>query len=204
MERILPVNPGKTTGDKNETRKEIWLAGGCFWGVEAYFSRVRGVVATTAGYANGETENPTYEEVCSGTTGHAETVHVVYDPEVISLAQLLQYFFQIIDPTARNRQGNDVGSQYRSGVYYRDPEDLPVIRSVFAEVQKGYQKPVVTEVLPLANSTRPRSTTRNTWRKTRAPIATWTSAWPPVTSPLLPVTGSLRRRRLGKAHRPAV
>ena len=151
MERILPVNPGKTTGDKNETRKEIWLAGGCFWGVEAYFSRVRGVVATTAGYANGETENPTYEEVCSGTTGHAETVHVVYDPEVISLAQLLQYFFQIIDPTARNRQGNDVGSQYRSGVYYRDPEDLPVIRSVLAEVQKGYQKPVVTEVLPLAN-----------------------------------------------------
>src|SRR5690554_973567 len=133
LERILPVNPGKTTGDKNETRKEIWLAGGCFWGVEAYFSRVRGVVATTAGYANGEKENPTYEEVCSGTTGHAETVHVVYDPEVISLAQLLQYFFQIIDPTARNRQGNDVGSQYRSGVYYRDPEDLPVIRSVLAD-----------------------------------------------------------------------
>jgi peptide methionine sulfoxide reductase msrA/msrB len=119
--------------------------------VEAYFSRIRGVVATTAGYANGKTENPTYEEVCSGKTGHAETVHVVYNPEVVSLDQLLRHFFRIIDPTARNRQGNDIGLQYRSGIYYRDPEELPVIGAVLAEVQKEYQKPVVTEVLPLAN-----------------------------------------------------
>jgi peptide methionine sulfoxide reductase msrA/msrB len=151
LAHTLPVNPDKTTGGQSDARKEIWLAGGCFWGVEAYFSRIRGVVATTAGYANGKTENPTYEEVCSGKTGHAETVHVVYNPEVVSLDQLLRHFFRIIDPTARNRQGNDIGLQYRSGIYYRDPEELPVIGAVLAEVQKEYQKPVVTEVLPLAN-----------------------------------------------------
>ena len=139
----------KTTGAKR-CRKE--MAGRrVFLGVEAYFSRIRGVVATTAGYANGKTENPTYEEVCSGKTGHAETVHVVYNPEVVSLDQLLRHFFRIIDPTARNRQGNDIGLQYRSGIYYRDPEELPVIGAVLAEVQKEYQKLVVTEVLPLAN-----------------------------------------------------
>lgn len=151
MARTLPVNPGQASGEKSEARKEIWLAGGCFWGVEAYFSRVPGVVTTTVGYANGKMENPSYEEVCSGKTGHAEAVHVVYNPEVISLTQLLYHFFQIIDPTTRNRQGNDIGTQYRSGIYYRDPEDLPVIRSVLAEVEEGYEKPVVTEVLPLAN-----------------------------------------------------
>ncbi len=151
LAQTLPVNPGKTTGEQSGARKEIWLAGGCFWGVEAYFSRVRGVLATTVGYANGKTENPTYEEVCSGKTGHAETVHVVYNPQVVSLDQLLRHFFRIIDPTARNRQGNDVGPQYRSGIYYRDPEDLPAIRSVVAEVQKEYHKLVVTEVLPLTN-----------------------------------------------------
>lgn len=151
LAQTSPANPNKTTGDKGEARKEIWLAGGCFWGVEAYFSRIRGVVATTAGYANGKTENPTYEQVCSGRTGHAETVHVEYNPQVVSLTQLLHHFFRIIDPTTRNRQGNDVGPQYRSGIYYRDPEDLPVIRSVLARVQKQYQKPVATEVLPLTN-----------------------------------------------------
>lgn len=146
MSRTLSVNPKKEIDNK-----EIWLAGGCFWGVEAYFARVHGVAATTVGYANGQTKNPTYEQVCSGITGHAETVHVEYHPQLVSLSQLLHHFFQIIDPTALNRRGNDRGTQYRSGIYYRDPEDLPVIRSVLAEVQQEYQNPVVTEVLPLAN-----------------------------------------------------
>ena len=92
-------------------KKTIYLAGGCFWGVEQYFSCVNGVVETEVGYANGDTENPTYEEVCGRRTGHAETVKVVYEPDKIRLEQLLELFYQIIDPTAVNRQGNDRGPQ---------------------------------------------------------------------------------------------
>lgn len=105
----------------------------------------------TVGYANGKTENPTYTEVCSGRTGHTEAVHVRYDPARVTLASLVRHFFRVIDPTALNRQGNDQGVQYRSGIYYRDREDLPVIQSVIAEVRQKNRKPVVTEVLPLAN-----------------------------------------------------
>ena len=105
----------------------------------------------TTGYANGQTENPTYEEVCSGRTGHAEAVHLRYDPDLVTLTSLLHHFFRIIDPTTLNRQGNDRGVQYRSGIYYRDAEDLPVIQAVIAAVQPEYRQPIVTEVLPLAN-----------------------------------------------------
>ena len=104
---------------KNKTGKKprrVWLAGGCFWGVEEYFFRLYGVLTTTVGYANGKTENPTYHDI--GRTGHAETVEVTYDPEKISLKTILEYFFKIIDPTAKNKQGNDAGTQYRSGIYY--------------------------------------------------------------------------------------
>ena len=151
MRGTLPPNPNQGVNYEGKKLKEIWLAGGCFWGVQAYFARVYGVAETTAGYANGRTETPTYEEVCSGRTGHAEAVHLRYDPERVTLASLLRHFFRIIDPTTRNRQGNDRGSQYRSGIYYRDEEDLPVIRAVMAEVQAQCKDPIVTEVQPLAN-----------------------------------------------------
>jgi methionine-S-sulfoxide reductase len=99
-------------------KRVIYLAGGCFWGVERYFQILgEGVLATETGYANGNTPHPTYEEVCSGTTGHAETVKLTYDADVLTLREIMAHFFRMIDPTTKNRQGNDIGTQYRSGVY---------------------------------------------------------------------------------------
>lgn len=129
--------------------KEIYLAGGCFWGVEEYFSLVPGVIDAVNGYANGSVANPTYEQVCSGTTGHAETVCVTYDPTIVSLKTLVEQLFAIIDPLSVNRQGNDVGSQYRTGVYFIDPADEPVIRAVFDAEQAKYDQPIATELMPL-------------------------------------------------------
>ena len=131
--------------------KDIYYAGGCFWGVEKYFSLIPGVRDTTVGYANGKTENPTYEDVCKKDTGHAETVHVRYDPGVISLKSLTEHFFRIIDPTSLNKQGGDTGTQYRTGVYCVDEGDFGVIKEVVAEVQKKYEAPIVTELEPLLN-----------------------------------------------------
>ena len=128
---------------------DIHFAGGCFWGVEAYFALIPGVYDVTVGYANGTTENPTYQEVCSGVTGHAETVHVRYDPDAVSLKTLTEHFFKIIDPLSVNRQGNDVGSQYRTGIYYSDEADLPVLKTVLSKVQEGYDKTLAVELLPL-------------------------------------------------------
>ncbi len=130
---------------------EIYLAGGCFWGMEKYLSSIRGVLSTEVGYANGRTLHPTYEDVCHKNTGHAETVRVEYDPEVISLRFLLQLYFEAIDPTAVNRQGADVGVQYRTGIYYTDPADLPVIQEAIGELQKTLDRPVAVEVKPLEN-----------------------------------------------------
>jgi peptide methionine sulfoxide reductase msrA/msrB len=129
--------------------REIYLAGGCFWGVEAFMSRIDGIVDTAAGYANGRTENPKYEDLLYRNSGHAETVRVHYDSGRISLDEVLIYFFRIIDPTSINKQGNDRGTQYRTGVYYQDPRDLPVIQKRFMEVQKAYKKPLAVEVEPL-------------------------------------------------------
>lgn len=129
--------------------KEIYFAGGCFWGVEEYFSRVNGVIETKVGYANGTKENPTYEEVCTGTTKHAETVYIRYDDSIVTLEELLQKFFNIIDPTLLNRQGGDIGNQYRTGVYYVDEEDRNKIAKFMEEVQKDYRQKIVTELLPL-------------------------------------------------------
>lgn len=131
--------------------KQIYFAGGCFWGVEEFFSRIPGVVDVTSGYANGETENPTYREVCLHKTGHAETVRVEYDPEVIGLSKLTELFFSIIDPTSVDRQGNDCGPQYRSGVYYADEEDKSVLQEVFRKVKQTVGAPLATELLPLRN-----------------------------------------------------
>jgi len=131
--------------------KTIYLAGGCFWGVEKYFSLIQGVVSTSVGYANGRTENPSYEEVCKKGTGHAETVKCEYDPSKISLDFLLEQYYEVIDPTSLNRQGEDTGTQYRTGVYYTEEEDKKVILDSIALLQKKFDKPVVIEVKPLEN-----------------------------------------------------
>lgn len=130
--------------------REIYYAGGCFWGVESYFSRVPGVESVTVGYANGSTDRPSYEQVCTGTTGHAETVHLVYRPDQVSLQTLTEHFFKIIDPLAENRQGNDVGSQYRSGIYYAEEADLETLQAVLDTEQSKYDRPIRTELLPLS------------------------------------------------------
>lgn len=127
----------------------IYLAGGCFWGLEAFLKQLPGVRATEVGYANGTTSHPSYAEVCGGTTGHAEVVRVTYDPRVIPTEVLLVGFFSVIDPTAVNRQGNDVGAQYRSGIYWEDPADERTVRAVRARVQSAYDVPVVTEIGPI-------------------------------------------------------
>ncbi|NLL81871.1 MAG: peptide-methionine (S)-S-oxide reductase MsrA [Tissierellia bacterium] len=126
--------------------KEIYLAGGCFWGVEEYFSRIKGVEDTQVGYANGSAKTPSYEQVCTGTTGHVETTYLKYDESQVSLETLLKKFYGIIDPTLLNRQGGDIGSQYRTGIYYLDIEDLDTINKVTAEEQAKYNKPIVTEI----------------------------------------------------------
>lgn len=137
--------------DKNSINElcEIWFAGGCFWGVEAYFARIPGVAGTNVGYANGKTANPSYYDIKH--TGHAETVQVSYDPRKVSLHTLLEYFFNIIDPTSINKQGNDIGTQYRTGIYYKDKNDLATIQAAVGKIQRKYKKPVITEVLPLEN-----------------------------------------------------
>lgn len=129
----------------------IYLAGGCFWGTEHYFKQIAGVVTTEVGFANGQTENPTYKEVYTDTTGHAETVMVRYRPEVVPLDFLLRMFFKAIDPTSLNKQGHDEGTRYRTGVYYTEADDVPTIRRVFAEVQARYSEPLAVEMLPLRN-----------------------------------------------------
>ena len=129
----------------------IYLAGCCFWGLEKYLSLIKGVKSTEAGYANGRTENPSYEEVCYAGTGHAETVKVVYAPQEISLRFLLELFYEVIDPTSLNRQGNDVGTQYRSGIFYEDEEAKKIIAESLAELRQKYTKPLAIEAVPLAN-----------------------------------------------------
>jgi len=147
----LPPNPNIGIDYSQSNLKEIWLAGGCFWGVEAYLRRIPGVAATSVGYANGKTVNPTYQDVCYQATGHAETVYVKYDPERISLESILGKFFEIIDPTSFNRQGGDVGSQYRTGIYFKNPEDGETAHKFVEKEQSKYKRAIVTEVKPLQN-----------------------------------------------------
>ena len=131
------------------------LGGGCFWCTEAVFVQVKGVLDVESGYCNGQTRNPTYEQVCSGLTGHNEVVRLVYDPQVISTRVLLEIFFAIHDPTTLNRQGNDRGTQYRSGIYFTKPEQADVAKAIMAEIEADhiFQSPLVTEVLNLDNYT---------------------------------------------------
>ncbi len=132
---------------------EIYLAGGCFWGTEKYLSLIRGVLSTQVGYANGETENPTYEDVCQRNTGHAEAVRVVYDSALLPLSFLLELYYESIDPFSHNRQGGDRGTQYRTGIYYVDDADLQKIERSMTELQKRFDKPLAIEVEPLRNFT---------------------------------------------------
>lgn len=131
--------------------RKIYLAGGCFWGTEHLFSLVDGVESTEVGYANSNFENPDYKLVCTGVTGAAETVEVAYDDMKVGLSELLTLYFRGIDPLSVNKQGNDTGTQYRTGIYYTDPADLPVIETVVATVQRRHSLPLAVEVLPLKN-----------------------------------------------------
>ena len=136
---------------KSNSMKEIYLAGGCFWGTEHYFKQIQGVVNTEVGFANGETENPTYKEVYTDQTGFAETVHITYDEQVVGLEFLLNMFFKAIDPVSLNKQGHDEGTRYRTGVYYVTEDQLPIINKVFAEQQAFLDQPIAVEKLPLRN-----------------------------------------------------
>ncbi len=135
----------------------ITLGGGCFWCIEAVYLRVQGVTAVESGYSNGQTARPTYEQVCSGRTGHAEVVRVTFDAAAISLREVLEIFFVVHDPTTLNRQGNDSGTQYRSAIYFETPQQEAVARSVVAELADSGvhgRRPIVTEIAPLADYSR--------------------------------------------------
>lgn len=133
------------------TLETVTLGGGCFWCTEAIFKRLRGVTRVTSGYAGGEQENPSYEQVSTDTTGHAEAVQIEFDPSVILFEKLLEIFFHLHDPTTLNQQGNDVGTQYRSVIFYHDEKQKEIAQKVKDEISKSgmYQHPIVTEILPL-------------------------------------------------------
>lgn len=141
----------KTT--RMNTQSEIYFAGGCFWGTEHFMKQIDGVTNTRVGYANGKMsiKNPTYEQVCNDNTGFAETVEVSYDPRQADLKLLIELFFKTIDPTSINRQGNDIGSQYRTGIYYTNTDDLPIIKETVEALAKNYTKPIVVKIQPLSN-----------------------------------------------------
>ena len=129
------------------------LAGGCFWCLEAVFDEAKGVISVESGYANGHVPNPSYRDVCTGNTGHAEVIQIKFDPTIISFRDLLNVFFAIHDPTTLNRQGGDKGTQYRSGIYYHTPEQKETAEALIKELdaQKIWGNPIVTEVQPLKN-----------------------------------------------------
>jgi peptide methionine sulfoxide reductase msrA/msrB len=149
------VNNNKETSDNtitaqlNSDMETIYFAGGCFWGVEEYFSRVDGVFDSESGYANGNTENPTYTQVSFGNTGHAETVKVIYDPSVISLDQLVLKYLQIVNPFTYNKQGNDIGEQYRTGIYYLNEIQQETIETLITIFEAKKEQEVAIEILPL-------------------------------------------------------
>ncbi len=124
------------------------FAAGCFWGVEAAFRKVEGVKSTAVGYTGGRLQNPTYEQVCSHKTGHAEAVQITYDPNIVSYEKLLEVFFSIYDPTTPNRQGPDVGSQYRSAIFYHNEDQRLAAEKSKQNAQAGFTKPIVTEITP--------------------------------------------------------
>ena len=147
----LKENSYQTKQKENMNTQTIYLAGGCFWGTEHFMGMVHGVENTEVGYANSNVPDPTYREVCSGRTGAAETVKVVYDADEVSLPFLLSLYYQTIDPTSLNKQGNDRGTQYRTGIYYTNPADREIIEKSLQELQGKYSRPLAIEVGPLKN-----------------------------------------------------
>ena len=129
------------------------LAGGCFWCTEAIFKRLKGVISVMPGYAGGEKANPSYEDVCSGTTGHAETIQIEFDPKVISYDKILDVFWHLHDPTTLNQQGNDIGTQYRSAIFYHSLKQKKIAEKIKKNIEdsKKYEDPVVTEIVPFTN-----------------------------------------------------
>lgn len=149
---MLPYNANLDLEFNPENTKTIYLAGGCFWGTDAYMARVHGVATTESGYANGNTPLPvTYEEVYTDETGYAEVVKVEYDVTRTSLEKILVEFFSITNPTTLNKQAEDEGTRYRSGIYYVDEEDIPIIEAVLTDLQSKFELPIVTSVEPLTN-----------------------------------------------------
>jgi peptide-methionine (S)-S-oxide reductase len=142
---------GNTMSQLNQGLEVATLAGGCFWCLEAVYDELKGVQSVVSGYSNGHVLNPTYRQVCTGSTGHAEVVQITYNPQEVSFKDLLDVFFTIHDPTTLNRQGNDVGTQYRSGIYYHTPEQKTIAEQKIAELNAAHlwDKPIVTEVKPL-------------------------------------------------------
>ena len=131
--------------------KTIYLAGGCFWGLQKYFDQFQGILETEVGYANGKTKNPTYQEVCTQATGFVETLKIVYHPVQICLSEILDLYFDVIDPFSMNQQGPDKGTNYRTGIYYVDHEDLHIVEHTYQLWQSKYDRPFVVEVQPLEN-----------------------------------------------------
>jgi peptide-methionine (S)-S-oxide reductase len=147
-----PSGPGsRPDGGRDDGLQRATFAAGCFWGVEASFREVEGVVRTRVGYTGGSTVRPSYEQVCSGRTGHAESVEVWFDPAVVSYDQLLSVFWSIHDPTTPNRQGWDIGSQYRSAIFFGDEEQERLANAAREEHQEGLSRPIVTEIVPAAD-----------------------------------------------------
>ncbi len=136
----------------NKNLETATLAGGCFWCLEAVYADLRGVERVESGYMGGEVAGPTYEQVCTGTTGHAEVVQLTFDPQIVSFKELLEVFFTIHDPTTLNRQGGDIGTQYRSAIFYHSPEQKQIAEEVIGELEaaKVWDAPVVTQLEPLA------------------------------------------------------
>jgi peptide-methionine (S)-S-oxide reductase len=130
------------------SREVATLGGGCFWCLEAVFNRLRGVERVESGYSGGNSVNPTYQEICTGATGHAEVVQITFDPKAVSFDEILEVFFTIHDPTTLNRQGADMGSQYRSVIFYHNPEQKTAAERVIKEVGPHWQRPIVTEIVP--------------------------------------------------------
>jgi peptide-methionine (S)-S-oxide reductase len=148
---LLPLAALAQTTNLMSTNKieTATVGGGCFWCVEAVYARLPGVISVTSGYAGGHTENPTYRQVCEGTTGHAEVTQIQFDPAKISFAQLLEVFWQAHDPTTLNRQGNDVGTQYRSVIYYHNEQQKLLAEKSKLAAQENFLRPIVTEISPL-------------------------------------------------------
>lgn len=151
QKKIVNKNPNDGVDYSRTKLKTIYLAGGCFWGIEAYMEKIYGIANAESGYANGNSENPSYEDVLYKNTGHAETVKVDYDPEKISLEKILNYYLLVVDPTSLNKQGNDRGTQYRTGVYFTDENERKIIEDRLKKEQKKYKDKIVVEVSKIEN-----------------------------------------------------